>query len=106
MLAVEFEDLPERLQLALHIAAKQLPTPQGGNTDVVALHEEFQRYYRTRVVIGRKNIAAVLEVSPRTISRYLKDPEFQQIMRRDDKGRWCAFETDLVMWSKSKPSDI
>jgi len=106
-MSVEFEDLPERLQLAMYHAAKNLPGPKGGRTDPVALHEEFQRYYRMRVVRGKKQIATTLEVSPQTVWRYLKcDLDFQSIVKKDDKGRWCAFETDLVLWSQSKQTDF
>ena len=98
MLKVEFENLPERLQLALHLAARHLPNPNGGDTDVIALHEEFQRYYRSRIVIGKKQIAETLQVSPQTVWRYLKNKDFQKIVKKDKQGRWFALEIDLVYW--------
>ena len=70
------------------------------------IHRHLDMTYSVgKLVVGKKQIAAVLGVSSRTVGRYLvsDDPKcesFKKIVTQNKSGSWVAFDGDLYRWLK------
>lgn len=87
---IEYEELPERLQTAINVAAQALyhQTPEG-------LLMEFEDFFNTSVICGKTHIANALDVDRTTLDRWIETTSLGEVVYKNEGGRWVAKEREL-----------
>lgn len=98
---IEFEELPERLQTAINVAAQALyhQTPQ-------ALLMEFEEYFIGHVIFGKNQIAIALNVTRSTLDRWIETTSLGEVVYKNEIGRWVVKERELNDWMLNRIDEL